>query len=84
MVAAWISADTGVGPAMAAGSHHHSGPCADLAQAAITKHQASAVARSGACWAMAPSPVSSPMPAGTNTTATSSAASPMALAPSAR
>ena len=30
MVAAWISADTGVGPAMASGSHTYSGICADL------------------------------------------------------
>src|SRR3954452_18119098 len=30
MVAAWISADTGVGPAMASGSHRYSGSWADL------------------------------------------------------
>ncbi len=30
MVAAWISADTGVGPAMASGSHACSGICALL------------------------------------------------------
>ena len=30
MVAAWISAETGVGPAMASGSHTCSGNCADL------------------------------------------------------
>ena len=30
IVAAWISADTGVGPAMASGSHTCSGICADL------------------------------------------------------
>src|SRR5205823_7224048 len=30
MVAAWISADTGVGPSMASGSHVCSGNCADL------------------------------------------------------
>ena len=33
MVAAWISADTGVGPSMASGSHVWSGTCADLANA---------------------------------------------------
>ena len=33
MVAAWISADTGVGPAIASGSHTCSGICADLPQA---------------------------------------------------
>src|SRR5262245_42468148 len=30
MVAAWISADTGVGPSMASGSQTYSGTCADL------------------------------------------------------
>jgi len=30
MVAAWINADTGVGPAIASGSHTYSGNCADL------------------------------------------------------
>ena len=30
MVAAWISADTGVGPAIASGSHTYSGIWADL------------------------------------------------------
>src|SRR3954453_22368812 len=33
IVAAWMSADTGVGPAMASGSHTYSGSCADLPQA---------------------------------------------------
>src|SRR6476659_9290471 len=33
IVAAWISADTGVGPAMASPSHDCSGNCADLPQA---------------------------------------------------
>ena len=35
IVAAWISADTGVGPAMASGSQTHSGICADLPIAPI-------------------------------------------------
>jgi hypothetical protein len=30
MVAAWISAETGVGPSIASGSHVCSGTCADL------------------------------------------------------
>ena len=30
MVAAWISADTGVGPSIASGSHVCNGTCADL------------------------------------------------------
>ncbi len=33
MVAAWISADTGVGPSIASGSHTYNGNCADLPQA---------------------------------------------------
>ena len=33
MVAAWISAETGVGPAIASGSQTYSGICADLPQA---------------------------------------------------
>ena len=33
MVAAWISAETGVGPAIASGSQTYSGSCADLPQA---------------------------------------------------
>src|SRR5918992_3809214 len=33
IVAAWISAETGVGPSMASGSHVWSGNCADLANA---------------------------------------------------
>src|SRR6202045_4703472 len=33
MVAAWISADTGVGPSIASSSQDCSGTCADLAQA---------------------------------------------------
>src|SRR4026207_694362 len=35
MVAAWISADTGVGPAIASGSQTCNGSCADLPQAPI-------------------------------------------------
>src|SRR5438034_4105363 len=30
IVAAWISAETGVGPSIASGSHEYSGSCADL------------------------------------------------------
>src|SRR4030088_740409 len=33
MVAAWISADTGVGPSIASGSQMYSGSCADFAMA---------------------------------------------------
>src|SRR6478752_5746480 len=34
MVAAWMSADTGVGPSIASSNHDCSGNCADLPQAA--------------------------------------------------
>ncbi len=42
IVAAWIRADTGVGPSMASGSHVCSGSCADLANAPtrISRHAA--------------------------------------------
>ena len=36
MVAAWISALTGVGPSMASGSHVYSGICADFATAPMS------------------------------------------------
>src|SRR6266536_42043 len=44
MVAAWISADTGVGPAMASGSHTYSGICALLPVQARNSSSAMAVA----------------------------------------
>jgi hypothetical protein len=40
MVAAWMSADTGVGPSMASRSQACSGTCADLPQAAEQQEQA--------------------------------------------
>src|SRR5881392_2708450 len=40
MVAAWMSADTGVGPAMASGSQTCSGACADLPHAANKNNSA--------------------------------------------
>ena len=43
MVAAWISADTGVGPAMASPSHDCSGNCADLPQAPTSSSRPIAV-----------------------------------------
>ncbi len=39
IVAAWISALTGVGPAIASGSHTYSGICADLPVAPIEHQQ---------------------------------------------
>ncbi len=36
MVAAWMRAETGVGPSMASGSHVCSGSCADLARPPIS------------------------------------------------
>ena len=44
MVAAWISAETGVGPSMASGSQTYSGNCADLPVA--PKNSSSAIALS--------------------------------------
>ena len=44
MVAAWMSADTGVGPAMASGSQTYSGICADLPTAPTKNSRAIAVA----------------------------------------
>ena len=43
MVAAWIKAETGVGPSMASGSQTYSGNCADLPVA--PKNISSAIAR---------------------------------------
>ena len=42
MVAAWISAETGVGPSMASGSQVKSGSCADLPQAPVKRSSAMA------------------------------------------
>src|SRR6185369_1209726 len=44
IVAAWMRADTGVGPAMASGSHTYSGICADLPQHPSSKNRVIAVA----------------------------------------
>ena len=44
MVAAWIRAETGVGPAIASGSHTCSGTCADLPTAPANSSSAIAVA----------------------------------------
>ena len=44
MVAAWMSAETGVGPAIASGNHTDSGSCADLPAAPRKKSSAIAVA----------------------------------------
>ena len=45
MVAAWISADTGVGPSIASSSQDCSGTCADLPQAASSSIRPSSVAQ---------------------------------------
>ena len=45
MVAAWMSALTGVGPAMASGSHVCSGSCADLPTAPPSSRAAAATAK---------------------------------------
>ena len=44
IVAAWISADTGVGPSIASGSHRYSGSCALLPHAPTKQNNAIAVA----------------------------------------
>ena len=44
MVAAWISAETGVGPSMASGSHVWSGSCADFPHAPRKRRRLIAVA----------------------------------------
>src|SRR5262245_654604 len=44
IVAAWMSAETGVGPAMASGSQTYSGICADLPQAPTNSSRQMAVA----------------------------------------
>src|SRR5262245_41146885 len=46
IVAAWIRADTGVGPAIASGSHTYSGTCA-LLPIAPTKRQRQMIASAG-------------------------------------
>src|SRR5215469_622420 len=43
MVAAWISADTGVGPSIASGSQTYNGNCADLPQAPTNRNRHAAV-----------------------------------------
>ncbi len=48
MVAAWMSAETGVGPAMASGSQTNSGIWADLPTAPTNSSRAMAVAVTGA------------------------------------
>src|SRR5271166_3066782 len=47
MVAAWISAETGVGPSMASSSQDWSGNCADLPQAPSSSSRPSAVTTPG-------------------------------------
>ena len=55
MVAAWIRADTGVGPAMASASQVISGSCADLPQAPSSRSRLRAITTPGeieAAWAL--------------------------------
>src|ERR1035437_7396998 len=49
MVAAWISADTGVGPSIASGNHTYSGICADFPAAPSTSSSAMAVRKRAPC-----------------------------------
>src|SRR5271155_5206404 len=51
MVAAWISAEIGVGPSIESGSHTCSGTCADLAMAPMKRQmQTSDIADHGCPW----------------------------------
>ena len=43
IVAAWISAETGVGPSIASGSHTYRGSCADFPQAPTNSSRVAAV-----------------------------------------
>src|SRR5664279_6361283 len=43
MVAAWMRADTGVGPSIASGNHTYNGNCADLPQAPTNRNRHAAV-----------------------------------------
>src|SRR5213083_368694 len=50
MVAAWIRADTGVGPAMASGSHTYSGTWADFPITPENRRKAPAVSSAVLIW----------------------------------
>ena len=50
MVAAWINADTGVGPAIASGSHTCNGNCADFPMAPPNRRSAATVSVPVAIW----------------------------------
>src|SRR5271154_6895227 len=79
IVAAWISADTGVGPSIASPSQACSGTCADLAQAPASSSspiQVSAVWLAPAAWPNTPEEDSVPKLAKITKIAGASAASP--------
>ncbi len=57
MVAAWISAETGVGPSMASGSQTYNGNCADLPHAPTSRSMAIAVRTPSGLEAAAPNTV---------------------------
>ena len=50
MVAAWMSAETGVGPSMASGSHTCRGNCADLPTAPAKMPSAKSVSTASVIW----------------------------------
>ena len=54
MVAAWISADTGVGPAIASGSHTYSGICALFPHAPTNSSTPIPAATPGVTWSTCP------------------------------
>src|ERR671939_1109782 len=81
MVAAWIRALIGVGPAMAFGSQKYNGPWADLAAAATNKSSArNSAPPKPAVHCGVPRVTSAPHPVGTMDAASSRAPSPTALA----
>jgi hypothetical protein len=80
MVAAWIRAETGVGPAMASGSQVWSGTCADFPTAPANRRRAIAVAVPDASPSAAPKTSSNrtePIVANTRKIPMSIAVSPM-------
>ena len=77
IVAAWIRAETGVGPAIASPSHDCSGNCADFPQAARSRRRPSAVSVASPAPAAPENTVSKPVPPNTATIAMIAINSPM-------
>src|SRR5215813_3955224 len=83
MVAAWISADTGVGPSIASSSQDCNGNCADLPQAPSSSSNPSAVTVPGRAlctWLNTPAKLTEPNWANIRNMASVRPASPTRLA----